>query len=79
MVSSRHHHHISPFTVAVVLLFVGVVACMQAGYFKGAFHEDILARVNPNDVLTPTDMAPAHVAAGQTAAPAAQSSVSVAR
>ncbi|KAA0697615.1 hypothetical protein DTW90_19735 [Neorhizobium sp. P12A] len=83
MVSSRHHHHISPFTVVVLLLLAGIVAGVQTGYFKNAFHKDILARVNPADVLTPADLTPAnlapvHVAAGQVAAPAAQSSVNAA-
>jgi hypothetical protein len=80
MVSSRHqHHHVSPFTVAVILLLIVMAGGMRAGYFKGAFHQDILARINPADVLTPADMVPAHVAAGQVAAPTAQSSASAAR
>jgi membrane protein DedA with SNARE-associated domain len=79
MVSSRHHHHISPLAIAIVLLLAGIVGGMQAGYFKGVFHQDILARVNPDDVLTPADLAPAHLAAGQIAAPTAQSLASVAR
>ncbi len=30
----------------------------QEGYFKDAFHQDILATINPADVLTPADMIP---------------------
>jgi hypothetical protein len=79
MVSSRHHHHISPLAVAIVLLLGGVIGCVQAGYFDDSFHEDILARINPADVLTPADLAPANVAAGQAVAPTALSSSSAAR
>ncbi len=56
--NTSRHHHISPLALALVMAVGGVIGCVRADYFKDAFHQDILATINPADVLTPADMVP---------------------
>jgi hypothetical protein len=57
MASSRHFR-ISPLAFLAILAAGSVIGFAQEGYFKRAFHQDILATINPADVLTPADMLP---------------------
>ena len=52
----NHHHHISPLAIAAVVVGVSVLALSHNGYLQHAFHKDILASINPADVLTAADM-----------------------
>ncbi|MBB6485173.1 hypothetical protein [Rhizobium lusitanum] len=54
-ISHNHHHHISPVAVIALLAGAGLFGLMQGGYLKGAFHKEILARIDPATVLTAAD------------------------
>ena len=59
-ISRNHHpHHISPLAVAAIVIGAGMLALSHSGYLRHAFHKEILASINPADVLTPADMSPA--------------------
>lgn len=57
-ISRNHHHHISPLAVAAIVIGAAMVALNHSGYLHHAFHKEILASINPAEVLTPADMAP---------------------
>ncbi|MDE1993921.1 MAG: hypothetical protein KGI75_15570 [Rhizobiaceae bacterium] len=55
-ISHNHHHHISPLAITAVALVAGVLAAHESGYLPRVFHKEILASINPADVLTAADM-----------------------
>ncbi|MFK0163168.1 hypothetical protein [Rhizobium sp. NPDC090279] len=55
-ISHNHHHHISPVAVVAVLAAAGLFGLVHGGYLKGAFHKEILAKLDPSTILTTTDM-----------------------
>ncbi|MGV1788862.1 hypothetical protein [Rhizobium sp. A37_96] len=57
-ISHNHHHHISPAVIAAVVAGVGIFGLVQGGYLKGAFHKEILARIDPATVLIVTETIP---------------------
>ncbi|AYG59362.1 hypothetical protein QD460_12320 [Rhizobium jaguaris] len=57
-ISHNHHHHISPLAVAAAVVGVSMLALTHNGYLQHAFHKEIMASINPADVLTPADMIP---------------------
>ena len=57
-ISHNHHHHISPLAAAAVVVGVSMLALGHNGYLQRAFHKEILASINPADVLTAADMIP---------------------
>jgi hypothetical protein len=57
-ISHNHNHHISPLAVAAAVVGVGVLVLSHNGYLQHAFHKEILASINPADVLTAADMIP---------------------
>lgn len=54
-ISHNHHHHIWPILVVAILIAAGLFGIVQGGYLKGAFHKEILARLDPSTVLAATD------------------------
>ncbi|MDL2405628.1 hypothetical protein PY650_08110 [Rhizobium calliandrae] len=62
--SHNHHHHISPLAVAAALVGVSMLALSHSGYLQHAFHKEIMASINPADVLTAADMMPQHKSNG---------------
>jgi hypothetical protein len=56
--NASHHHHFSPLTIAFVIAGGAMLTLAHNGYFKAAFRNDILASINPADVLTTSDMIP---------------------
>jgi hypothetical protein len=57
-ISHNHHHHISPIVIVAILIAAGLFGIVQGGYLKGAFHKEILARLDPSTVLAATDTVP---------------------
>ena len=57
-ISHHNHHYLSPLSAAALLASLAIFVLAQGGYLKGAFHKEILARIDPATVLTVSDTAP---------------------